>query len=147
MNTDNKGNEVTHKYKLGDKVYHPCDFAPFTVVGIREKEIEIKGDWSGGTHNINEAGWVSIDEIEPYDPNKPTYYFNGKPYKRTEYVVRLKKALSVCHDLLRDVDIYADEPEQSGWTVKNCSKIATKGLDKLYKEYPDLFLNPKTNAL
>ena len=52
----------------------------------------------------------------------------------------LQKAFHDMHDLLRDIDIYADQPEQSGWNVKNCSKIATDGLNKLYKEYPDLFL-------
>jgi len=133
---------TTEDYKLGDKVYHPADAAPFIVVGIREKEIEIKGDWSGGTHNVNTASWVDVKEIRHYDESKPTYYFNGKPYKQKAYFDRVKKALSICHDLLRDVDIYADQPEQSKWTVQNCSKIATNGLDKLYKEYPDLFLHP-----
>jgi hypothetical protein len=73
-----------NNFKLGDNVYHPCDLAPFIVVGVRENSVEIKGDWSGGTHNINKSGWVNVDEVEMYDSNKTTYYFNGKPYKKNQ---------------------------------------------------------------
>lgn len=31
---------------------------PFKIVGIREDEIELQGDWSGGTHNVSQKGWV-----------------------------------------------------------------------------------------
>lgn len=130
---------MSHNFKLGDEVYHPCDSAPFVVVGIREDLVEIKGDWSGGTHNINVADWVHPENIKMYDEALPTYYFNGRPYKRIEYFNQMEKALSICHDLLRDIDIYADQPDQAGWSVKNCSNIASKGLDRLYKEYPTLF--------
>jgi hypothetical protein len=135
-----------NKYKIGDKVYHQCDAAPFIVTDIKEDEVEIAGDWSGGTHNVHISGWVRQEEIQPYDDSKPTYYFNGKPYKTREYFYRMKKALSICHDLLRDVDIYADQDEQSGYSVKNCSKIATEGLNKLYREFADLFLLPNNEA-
>ena len=127
-----------HNYKLGDKVYHHCDAAPFIVVGIRENEVEIKGDWSGGTHNIDEADWVNLESIEMYDDNKPTYYFNGNPYKKKECFKRLKGALSLCHDIIRDIDIYEDTHMEHS-RIKECVKIASDGLDKLYKEYPDLF--------
>jgi hypothetical protein len=70
-----------HGYRLGDRVYHPCDAAPFIVVGIRAKEVEIKGDWSGGTHNIDASSWVGFKEIKPYDNSKVVYYINSKPYK------------------------------------------------------------------
>lgn len=70
-----------NKFNLGDKVKHPCDSDAFEVVGIRENEVEIKGDWSGGTHPCNQAGWVPINEVEPYDETKVVYYINGKPYR------------------------------------------------------------------
>ncbi|MGN6417776.1 MAG: hypothetical protein ACTHMC_09810 [Pseudobacter sp.] len=54
------------QYKLGDLVSHPTDLAPFKVVGIRENELEIEGDFSGGTHNVCQIGWVPIEDISPY---------------------------------------------------------------------------------
>ncbi len=36
----------------------------FTIVGIREKELELKGDWSGGTHNVCQRSWYPIDKCE-----------------------------------------------------------------------------------
>jgi hypothetical protein len=50
--------------KLGDKVtieyyYHG---EVFEVVGIRKDELELRGDWSGGTHGVDQTGW--------YDRNK-----------------------------------------------------------------------------
>lgn len=69
-----------HTYKLHDEVYHPCDTSPFKVVGIREHEIEIEGDWSGGTYNVCEKDWVSVDKIKPYDRTKVrTYGKSGNP--------------------------------------------------------------------
>lgn len=70
-----------HNFKLGDKVYHRADAAPFEVVGIRKNTVEIKGDWSGGTHNVNQKAWVNHTEIKTYDETKVTYYINGKPYR------------------------------------------------------------------
>jgi len=70
-----------HNYKLNDEVYHPVDAAPFKVVGIRETEVEIEGDWSGGTHNVIQKDWVSPDVIKPYDNTKVVNYINGVPYK------------------------------------------------------------------
>lgn len=64
-------------YKLGDKVYHPSDAAPFIVVGIREKEIEIEGDWSGGTapyRDYKAKSWVSKEDIKPFDYSKMKTY-------------------------------------------------------------------------
>lgn len=35
---------------------------PFKVVGIRENQIELQGDYSGGTHNVNQKSWIDIDK-------------------------------------------------------------------------------------
>lgn len=32
---------------------------PFKIVGIRENQIEIEGDFSGGTHNVSQRDWIS----------------------------------------------------------------------------------------
>jgi hypothetical protein len=69
-----------HKFKLGDEVYHRVDAAPFEVVGIRLKDVEIKGDWSGGTNNTIGCCWVYHSEIKPYDKTKVRYYIDGKPF-------------------------------------------------------------------
>jgi len=77
-----------HTFKLGDKVYHKADSAPFEVVGIRKEEVEIEGDFSGGIHNVVQKSWVSHAEIKPYDKTKVTYYINGKPYRNSKPIVK-----------------------------------------------------------
>ncbi len=50
-------------YKLRDKVtteYYDDEI--FEVVGIRENELELKGDWSGGTHNVCQKSWYPIEK-------------------------------------------------------------------------------------
>ena len=53
-------------YRLGDKVtidlYNHSEV--FKVVGIREMELELEGDWSGGTHNVNQTGWRNISRCK-----------------------------------------------------------------------------------
>jgi len=54
-----------NNYKLKDKVtcgrgYNHGEV--FSVVGIREHELELEGDWSGGTHNVSQKDWVPIDD-------------------------------------------------------------------------------------
>ena len=56
-----------HKYNLDDEVYYPIDRAPFKIVGIRKDQVEIEGDFSGGTHNVRQRDWVSPDDVEPFD--------------------------------------------------------------------------------
>jgi tRNA(His) 5'-end guanylyltransferase len=73
-NADVEYTKVPYSPKVGDLVYYPVDAAPFIVNGIRKDEVEIYGDWSGGTNNAIGAGWVKLAEIEPYDESKVTYY-------------------------------------------------------------------------
>jgi hypothetical protein len=78
-NVDVEQSKVPYSPKVGDLVYYPVDAAPFIVNGIRKDEVEIYGDWSGGTNNAIGAGWVKLAEIQPYDESKVTYYDkNGK---------------------------------------------------------------------
>ena len=55
-----------HDYQLGDKVRHPSDNCPFIVVGIRADEIEIEGDFSGGTHNVRQKDWVKPEDVSRF---------------------------------------------------------------------------------
>jgi hypothetical protein len=36
---------------------------PFKVVGIREDQVELEGDFSGGTHNVCQKDWFSDDRV------------------------------------------------------------------------------------
>lgn len=55
------------KYKLDDLVRHSSDRSPFVVDGIRKNELEIRGDFSGGTHDIQQTSWVDIKSVMPYE--------------------------------------------------------------------------------
>lgn len=68
-----------HNYNLGDLVYHPCDRAPFEVVGVRIDEIEIEGDWSGGTHNVCQRNWVKPEDVKPCELYSNNGYFKNNP--------------------------------------------------------------------
>jgi hypothetical protein len=55
------------KIELGVTVYHKDVYwgrEPMKIVGIREHEIELEGDWSGGTHNVCQKGWMPIEGIQ-----------------------------------------------------------------------------------
>lgn len=51
---------------IGQKVYHKEIYDGkelMTVVGIREIEVELEGDYSGGTHNVCQKDWLPIDGV------------------------------------------------------------------------------------
>ncbi len=39
----------------------------FTVIGIRTNELELQGDWSGGTHCVDQRGWYAIEKCKKYN--------------------------------------------------------------------------------
>lgn len=51
--------------QLFDEVIHPETYANevFSVVGIRADELELQGDWSGGTHPVSGRSWVKRDSV------------------------------------------------------------------------------------
>lgn len=60
-------------YKLRDKVTCGCGYDHreiFKVVGIREHELELEGDWSGGIHNVCKKCWVPIDDCKLHEREK-----------------------------------------------------------------------------
>lgn len=36
---------------------------PFKIVGIRQDQVELEGDFSGGTHNVIQKDWFKDDEL------------------------------------------------------------------------------------
>jgi hypothetical protein len=67
------GGEMTYK-KLPVKGYkrlglYPvyvdallCGKEPLKIVGIRENQVELEGDFSGGTHCVTQSGWFPEEE-------------------------------------------------------------------------------------
>lgn len=57
---------MNNKFELGQTVYHREIYQhrePMKVVGIREFELELEGDYSGGTHNIIQKQWMPIKGV------------------------------------------------------------------------------------
>lgn len=55
------------EFKLYDKVTHPEIYwgnETFVIVGIRPFEVELQGDWSGGTHNVCQRSWFKKDGLK-----------------------------------------------------------------------------------
>ncbi len=54
------------KLKLGQIVYHSDIYwgrEEMKIVGLRETQVELEGDYSGGTHLVNQKEWHPIDGI------------------------------------------------------------------------------------
>ena len=54
---------MSTKFELGQIVYHRDIYShkePLKVVGVRETELELEGDYSGGTHNVCQKQWMPI---------------------------------------------------------------------------------------
>lgn len=69
---------------LRDKVIHPEIYKGkeiFTVVGIRENELELEGDWSGGTYNVKQKHWFKkegVIKVLPENFETKIRLFSGK---------------------------------------------------------------------
>ena len=50
-----------HKIAYNEGVYEGHE--PFKVVGIRENQVELEGDFSGGTHNVCQKDWFDDDKV------------------------------------------------------------------------------------
>jgi len=52
--------------KLGGYVYHKDIYnghERMKIVGMRKKTVELEGDYSGGTHNVCQRDWKSIEGV------------------------------------------------------------------------------------
>lgn len=69
--------------KLGMNVYHKrlYDYhEQMKIVGIREFEVELEGDYSGGTNNVCQKDWLPIEGLS-------LYYGNIEPEKTKTIVI------------------------------------------------------------
>jgi hypothetical protein len=57
-----KGYKVMNMYPVYiEGIYYGHE--PFKVVGIRENQVELEGDFSGGTHNVCQKDWFDDDKV------------------------------------------------------------------------------------
>ena len=52
-----------NKFEIGELVYHKDVYEhkeALKIVGIRETELELEGDYSGGTNNVIQKDWLPI---------------------------------------------------------------------------------------
>lgn len=55
-----KGYKVLNMYPVYvEGLYYGHE--PFKIVGIREDQVELDGDFSGGTHNVRQKDWFKDD--------------------------------------------------------------------------------------
>lgn len=57
---------MSRELKIGQKVYHRDLYdhkEQMLIVGIRENEVELEGDYSGGTHNTVGKQWMPIKGV------------------------------------------------------------------------------------
>ena len=62
----NKKNVKAMELKLGQTVFHKELYDgnwPFKVAGIRKHEIELEGDYSGGTNEGSHKEWYLIEGV------------------------------------------------------------------------------------
>lgn len=55
-----------HNFQLGQIVYHRDVYnhkEPLKIVGIREHQLELEGDYSGGTNNVRQQQWLPIKGV------------------------------------------------------------------------------------
>lgn len=58
--------------EIGMIIYHQKVYdskEPVKVVGIRETEVELEGDYSGGTHNVCQKEWLPISGVSKKEVN------------------------------------------------------------------------------
>lgn len=55
-----------NNFQIGQTVYHEKVYRyrePLKIVGIRENELELEGDYSGGTHCVCQKSWMPIKGV------------------------------------------------------------------------------------
>jgi hypothetical protein len=52
--------------RINQMVYHKDVYdghEQMKIVGLRETEVELEGDWSGGTHNVCQRDWMPLEGV------------------------------------------------------------------------------------
>ena len=56
------GNKFLNMYPVYiESVYNGRE--PFKIIGIRESQVELEGDFSGGTHNVIQRDWFDDENV------------------------------------------------------------------------------------
>lgn len=66
----------TEKLRIGQSVYHNDLYwgrEQMKIVGLREKEVELEGDYSGGTHSVCQRDWMPAKGVRLTYNKKPKY--------------------------------------------------------------------------
>lgn len=94
----------------------------------------IMQDWS----EAEDAFASTPNNLRGPDFDEAVNEMNIKRNTCTCGVSNVEMAFGRMHDIIRDVDIYGDisMPKKS---VQDCSMIATRGLNQLYSDFPELF--------
>lgn len=78
-------------YSLEETVYHKDVYdyrEPLKVVGTRKDQLELQGDYSGGTHNVSQVEWLSIEGVSRiYD------YGTKKAYR--DRILAIQKSIPI----------------------------------------------------
>jgi hypothetical protein len=62
-----------NQLSLDMEVYHSDIYwgnECMTVVGIRQDQVELEGDYSGGTHNVCQRDWLPLNGVLLFAQNK-----------------------------------------------------------------------------
>jgi hypothetical protein len=110
------------EFKIGQTVYHRDIYdhrEALKIVGIRETELELEGDYSGGTHGAVQKQWMPIKGT--------SYIFNHK-YKK-----ECRDAAVAIEELAKPVDRNHD----------NMTKTMFDLLGMVFQLTNDVSLNPE----
>ena len=80
-------------FKIGQKVYHRDIYnhkEPMKIVGIRENQLELEGDYSGGTHNIIQKSWMPLKGTS-------RVYNHGQKMQYREQAIAIETLAIPCH--------------------------------------------------
>ena len=110
-------------FKIGQFVYHRDVYdhrEQLKIVGIRETELELEGDYSGGTHGVTQKQWMPIKGVSRIRDHK---------YKRgcRDAAVTIEELAKPITDRNQD----------------NMTKTMFDLLDMVFKLTNDVSLNPE----
>ena len=81
----------------------------FKVVGIRREELELEGDWSGGTNPSTSKSWIPIKECRLYEKSEPVDPIQINDYDYYEAMDRTYIINTMIDTLLLSQPIYYRE--------------------------------------
>lgn len=112
------------EFKIGQTVYHRDIYdhrEELKIVGIRETELELEGDYSGGTHGVRQKQWMPIKGVSRIRDHK---------YKKE------------CRDFAVGVEELAKPITDRN--QNNMTKTMFDLLDMVFKLTNDVSLNPES---